>query len=50
MLCATSLAWPDPIFACRRYRFQYKRPTQKGSGIVRIGYLFLTPAVLRLVG
>ena len=25
-----SLAWPDPIFAQGRYRFQYKRPARKG--------------------
>ena len=23
-----SLAWPDPIFAQGRYRFQYKRPAR----------------------
>ena len=29
-----NLTWPDPIFAQGRYRFQYKRPTRKGSGLV----------------
>ena len=29
-----SLSWPDPIFTQGRYRLQYKRPAQKGSGPV----------------
>ena len=34
LIMEPSLAWPDPIFAQGRYRFQYKRPVRKGSGLV----------------
>jgi len=40
----SSLTWPDRFLGTGRYCLQYKRLHLKGSGIVHIGNLFLTPS------